>query len=119
MYEAARAGKPIVAPPRNVCIDAFEILNGSKQNEDNTLSLPVRIQCSSGTYIRALARDLGSAFGIGGYVSVLRRTKIGPFFVEEAVVPERIKKESWTEFLLSTDTILDRLPKDKRERILN
>ncbi len=48
------------------------------------LDLDVRVECSSGTYIRALARDLGAALGVGGHLTALRRTRIGPFRVEDA-----------------------------------
>ncbi len=78
MYEAARAGKPLQAPPRNVRVYAFELL----QLTGNQIR--VRIRCSSGTYIRALARDLGITLGVGGYVEELRRTNIGPFDVRAA-----------------------------------
>jgi len=44
----------------------------------------VRVECSSGTYVRALARDLGAGLGVGGHLTALRRTRIGPFRVEEA-----------------------------------
>jgi tRNA pseudouridine55 synthase len=83
MYEAARQGKPLVAGPRNVRVDAFEVL-GPIRPIGPIVNARVRIRCSSGTYVRALARDLGQALGVGGYVSELRRTKIGPFEVKDA-----------------------------------
>jgi tRNA pseudouridine55 synthase len=78
MYEAARAGKPLEAPPRSVIVFSFELL------EDTTHRIRVRIHCSSGTYVRALARDLGITLDTGAYVEELRRTKIGPFDVTQA-----------------------------------
>ncbi len=78
MYEAAREGAPIKAEPREVRVNAFELVSLS----DNRATC--RIACGSGTYIRALARDLGEALGCGAYVEELRRTKVGPFSVTDA-----------------------------------
>ena len=78
LYEAARAGEEIERKPRSVKIDEFELLSFS----DNKLK--VRIKCGSGTYIRALARDLGEELGVGAYVSELHRTKIGSYQIEDA-----------------------------------
>jgi tRNA pseudouridine55 synthase len=50
----------------------------------------VRIRCSSGTYIRALARDLGVALGVGGHLTALRRTRVGPYHVGQAATVERL-----------------------------
>lgn len=103
MYEAAREGKPIEARARKVRIYSIENIvisrtlsqsKGTKQSKvdcfglrprnDETDYVTLTIKCSSGTYIRAIARDLGSALGTGGYVESLRRTKIGPFDISEA-----------------------------------
>lgn len=98
MYEAARAGKPLKAKPRLVTIYEFELLEKIKFHHSNTqplqhsttsrlhdsITLKTKIHCSSGTYIRALARDLGLALGTGGYVAELRRTAIGPYRVKDA-----------------------------------
>lgn len=83
MYEAAREGKPIIAPPRKVTVHSFELLS-PPTHDSSTLRLSFRIHCSSGTYIRALARDLGDKLGVGGYVGQLRRTAIGPFTINQA-----------------------------------
>lgn len=104
MYEEARKGKPLTAQARNVTIHRFEL---------QKFELPrlfVNIHCSSGTYIRAIARDLGQALGVGGYVEELRRTAIGLFFVSESVPISALSRENWTEFLHPVETILDRLP---------
>lgn len=78
MYEAAREGKPIEGEAREVRVDAFDLISLT----DNRGTF--RISCGSGTYIRALARDLGKLLGCGSYVEELRRTKIGPFSVVDA-----------------------------------
>lgn len=95
MYEAARAGKPLNAAPRKVTVYSIELRDTLSFHDspasrpdpaplDITQSLSLTIHCSSGTYIRALARDLGHVLGIGGYVHALRRIAIGPFTIEES-----------------------------------
>jgi len=93
MYKLARQGETMDIPPRTLTIHSFDLL------EDPILStwpitLKVRISCSSGTYIRALARDLGVILGTTGYVSSLRRTKIGEFSIAEAKKLETLSNHS-------------------------
>lgn len=78
-YKAARNNKEVEIPARTVQVDAFEI------NRMELPELDFRIACSKGTYIRSLAFDLGKGLGTGGYLSALRRTKIGDFDVANAV----------------------------------
>jgi tRNA pseudouridine55 synthase len=82
VYELARMGREVKLAPRPVVISAFEI---------TAFRLPemtFRVVCSTGTYIRSLANDLGGALGCGGYLSKLRRTRIGEFRVEDAMTME-------------------------------
>ncbi|QWL29957.1 tRNA pseudouridine(55) synthase TruB [Rathayibacter toxicus] len=81
-YARVRAGEEVVLSSRPVTVSAFEVRDRRVQR--GFLDLDVRVACSSGTYIRALARDLGLALGVGGHLTALRRTKIGPFAVTEA-----------------------------------
>ncbi|MWV60642.1 tRNA pseudouridine(55) synthase TruB [Rathayibacter sp. VKM Ac-2754] len=81
-YARARDGEEVVLAARPVTVSSFEIL--ARREVDGFLDLDVRIDCSSGTYIRALARDLGAALGVGGHLTVLRRTTVGPFSVAQA-----------------------------------
>lgn len=83
MYEAAREGKPMEGKARKVTVYSMDI--GPIGPIGPITRLHAHIRCSSGTYIRALARDLGKALGGGGYVEQLRRTKIGPFSVGDAM----------------------------------
>ncbi len=92
MYNAARKGKPLDAPARTVRIDLFELRSMHEATADTPCTISVRIVCGSGTYIRALARDLGAKLGVGGYVTKLRRTVIGPFNVTEAKTLEDLQK---------------------------
>lgn len=84
MYEAAREGKPMEAKARPVTIYSIVMHSTQRLHDSTTQQLSLTIHCSSGTYIRSLARDLGRALGGGGYVEQLRRTKIGPFSIENA-----------------------------------
>lgn len=80
-YALARAGEQVELRPRPVTIREFELL---ATRRGHWLDLDVRIACSTGTYIRALARDLGEALGVGGHLTALRRTRVGPLAVSEA-----------------------------------
>ncbi|WP_419818682.1 tRNA pseudouridine(55) synthase TruB [Glaciibacter flavus] len=81
-YARVRAGEEVQLASRPVTVSAFELL--SSTTRDGYLDLDVRVECSSGTYIRALARDLGMGLGVGGHLTALRRTRIGPFTVTDA-----------------------------------
>ena len=72
-YERVRAGEDVSLPARTVRIDALDVTAVRGTDVD------VTVRCSSGTYIRAIARDLGSALGVGGHLTALRRTSVGPF----------------------------------------
>jgi len=81
-YDLAREGKDVELKAREVTVSRFEILGLRRQPE--AIDLDVVVDCSSGTYIRALARDLGTALGVGGHLTALRRTRIGSFDVAAA-----------------------------------
>jgi tRNA pseudouridine55 synthase len=80
-YARARDGEEISLPQRPVTVSAFEVL-GIVRGE--FVDVDVRVECSSGTYIRALARDLGESLGVGGHLTALRRTRVGPFGIDDA-----------------------------------
>lgn len=81
-YTLAREGEIVELAARSVTVSALEVL-GSRR-EAHFYDLDVRVRCSSGTYIRAIARDLGAALGVGGHLTALRRSMIGPFSVADA-----------------------------------
>ena len=82
-YARVRAGEQVVLPARPVTVSAFTLL--ARRGPD----LDVAVECSSGTYVRALARDLGAGLGVGGHLTALRRTRVGPFHLEHArTLPE-------------------------------
>lgn len=83
-YALAREGIEVELAPRDVVVSRFEVL--AERREGRAVDLDVVVDCSSGTYIRSLARDLGAALGVGGHLTALRRTRVGPFGVEGAAV---------------------------------
>ena len=102
-YDLARAGEQVELKARAVTVSRFEVRGVRASADDRgagdpstssgtgetgaggVIDLDVVVDCSSGTYIRALARDLGAGLGVGGHLTALRRTRIGPFDVEGAV----------------------------------
>lgn len=85
VYELARAGKEVKLEPRPVTIEAFELTG---------MELPLvhfKVTCSTGTYIRSLANDVGQQLGCGGYLSKLVRTHIGAFDLADAMSPEQVE----------------------------
>ncbi|WP_449283796.1 tRNA pseudouridine(55) synthase TruB [Leucobacter sp.] len=91
-YDRVRAGEQVELQKRPVTIRAFEIGEPRTASADGTpvIDVDATVRCSSGTYIRALARDLGAALGVGGHLTALRRTEVGPFGVSGAASTERL-----------------------------
>jgi len=94
-YTRAREGEEFEIPARPVTVSSF-VLHESREAkaEDGTpvLDLDVTVVCSSGTYIRALARDLGAGLGTGGHLTALRRTRVGPYGLEAARTLEQLEE---------------------------
>ncbi|WP_194814460.1 tRNA pseudouridine(55) synthase TruB [Nocardia sp. XZ_19_385] len=83
-YARARAGEDVQLAARPVTVSRFDVLARHDIPDGEFVDLDVEVECSSGTYIRALARDLGAALGVGGHLTALRRTRVGPFTLEHA-----------------------------------
>jgi len=88
-YSFAREGKVIKLPPRKITIYKINMIDYSFP------SLTIEVTCSAGTYIRALARDIGNELGIGAYLADLNRTQIGKAHLSEAIRMEFLNKDSW------------------------
>jgi tRNA pseudouridine55 synthase len=88
-YDRARAGEEVVLEPRTVTVSRFDVLD--ERRGPQTIDLDVVVECTSGTYIRALARDLGAALAVGGHLTALRREAIGDFEVTDAVAVDAIE----------------------------
>lgn len=93
-HERVRDGEEVDIPARPVTVSVFDVLDYHVDGE--FYDLDVRVHCSSGTYIRALARDLGNALQVGGHLTALRRTEVGPFTLNDATPPLQTPRESRT-----------------------
>ena len=87
-YDLRRAGEEVKLKPKNVHIEEIEVTDFDKEK----MQLCIRVVCGKGTYIRALARDLGRALGSGAYLIALRRTRVGDFTVDKCLDYEHIKE---------------------------
>lgn len=97
-YDLARRGETIDMPSRSVEVTACDVISF------NYPHLVLRIRCSSGTYIRSLAHDLGQLLKCGAYLEGLRRTKVGEWNVENAVQPDKV---TWTDVAPLKDILKD------------
>jgi len=82
LYEAARKGQVLQAPPRSIRVDAFDVLDFEGRD------FGFRVTCSGGTYVRVLVADIGSVLGCGAHLTRLVRTRIGPLDLSDAVPPD-------------------------------
>ncbi|MET8132590.1 MULTISPECIES: tRNA pseudouridine(55) synthase TruB [unclassified Streptomyces] len=95
-YKRAREGEEFEIPARPVTISSFAVYDIREAvAEDGTpvLDLVVSVVCSSGTYIRAIARDLGADLGVGGHLTALRRTRVGPYKLDSARTLDQLQEE--------------------------
>ena len=90
-YQRVRAGETVEIPARKVTI--HELLVTEVRREGPWLDVDISVRCSSGTYVRAIARDLGATLGVGGHLTALRRTMVGPFGLDDARTLEELDKE--------------------------
>ncbi|MFC4115853.1 tRNA pseudouridine(55) synthase TruB [Nonomuraea zeae] len=90
-YKKARAGEEVELSARPVTVRAFDVLDIRAEGE--VVDVDAVVTCSSGTYIRALARDLGAGLGVGGHLTRLRRTRVGPYDLSLARSVEQLAEE--------------------------
>lgn len=105
LYKLARRGETVAVPPRDVTIYDLSLL---------ALDLPdieLEVTCSSGTYVRSLAYDLGEALGCGGHVAALRRTAVGNFTIQDTVALATLTQETVSNYLLPMATAVAHLPR--------
>lgn len=116
-YAKVRGGDEVKLKARPVTVSRFEVL-GEPRRIDGFIDLDVLIDCSSGTYIRALARDLGEILGVGGHLTRLRRTRVGGYSISQAsklpeagdvlqVIPSVQAARAFTVLELSEDQVVD------------
>lgn len=99
-YARVRAGEQVELAARPIVVQRFDLL--MLRRTENATELDVMVECSSGTYVRALARDLGAALGVGGHLTDLRRTRVGPFDLRLAKTLEQLAEEPAVQLDLST-----------------
>ncbi len=104
LYKLARQGQEVERPYREVHIYALEMTGWTPP------FLELSLTCSSGTYVRSLAHDLGAVLGCGGHVTALRRTAIGDFNVADAVPLDALTSENLAEYLHPPETAVVHLP---------
>ncbi|MEH0547199.1 tRNA pseudouridine(55) synthase TruB [Streptomyces sp. B21-105] len=95
-YKRARDGEDFDIPARPVTVSAFsvyDVRDAVAENGTPVTDLVVSVVCSSGTYIRALARDLGADLGVGGHLTALRRTRVGPYKLDSAKTLDQLQQE--------------------------
>jgi tRNA pseudouridine55 synthase len=86
-YDRVRAGEQVRLAARPVRVTAFDV--HELRQVDTFLDVDVQVTCSTGTYVRALARDVGESLGVGGHLTRLRRTRVGPFELGEAAALDK------------------------------
>lgn len=94
-YKSAREGKEVVLKPRTVTVARFEVTAVRRERDADGAFVDVDavVECSSGTYIRALARDMGEDLGVGGHLTALRRTRVGPYDLSQARTLDQLAVE--------------------------
>ena len=114
-YAMARAGESVELASRDVTIHRLDLVEWNDADADRPIAI-LEVECSAGTYIRALARDLGELVGDGAYLGALSRTSSGPFRLEGAVPLERVREaaaegpDALASLLLPIDAGLESLP---------
>jgi tRNA pseudouridine55 synthase len=88
-YDRVRAGEDVQLAPRLVTISRIEVVGITRA--PGSIDVAVDVECSTGTYVRAIARDLGAILGVGGHLTDLRRTRVGPFDTGQAVSLDHVQ----------------------------
>ena len=115
LHQAARAGRVVEREPVSINVYAIELQDreGFKENADGTRDFIIRVHCSSGTYIRTLAHDLGARLGIGAHLAALERRAVGHFNLKEALTLEEVdaRKKAEALALTSLSDTVSQLPR--------
>lgn len=106
-YRRVREGKDVDLPARRVTISRLEV-RALRRDEPDVVDVDVDVTCSSGTYVRAIARDAGLALGVGGHLTALRRTAVGGFTLAEAATLDDLERRAPEVVTLSLPAAADR-----------
>lgn len=99
-YARVRGGEEVDLPARRVTVHRFEVLAVRPDPSAGVTDVDVEVEVSSGTYVRALARDLGTSLGVGGHLTALRRTRVGDFTLDRAVPLDQLVEDGAGEHLV-------------------
>jgi len=117
LYQAARAGREIEREPVRITVHSIAVIEGEQPvfmvNEDGTSDLSIETRCSSGTYVRTLAHDIGERLGVGAHLINLRRTRVGHFDLDAALTLDRVERSGRDDLrksLVGTSEMLKHLP---------
>ena len=130
LYKAAREGLELERAPVRIVVHSIDLVEDEKvslsSNEDGTMDFKMRVRCSSGTYIRTLANDIGRALEVGGHLASLRRLKVGHFDLDQAVTLEALETMSRADLerdLIDGTSIVSHLPRvmidEERARLIS
>ncbi|WP_406036797.1 tRNA pseudouridine(55) synthase TruB [Micromonospora sp. NBC_00898] len=106
-YKRVREGESVELPARRVTISRLDVLS-IRRDQTDVVDVDVDVTCSSGTYIRAIARDTGLALGVGGHLTALRRTAVGGFTLAEAATLDELEQRAPEVVNLPLDAAADR-----------
>ena len=117
LYRAARAGREVRREPASIVVYSMNLITDTEpvlsSNEDGTRDFRMQVRCSSGTYVRTLAHDIGQRLGVGAHLSELRRTEVGHFRIANALNLEELERmtdDGLSETLVGASDILAHLP---------
>ena len=114
LYKAAREGREVERKPAPVIVRSIELLGSLSGQADGTRDFKVRVKCSSGTYVRTLAHDIGERLGVGAHLAALRRNAVGHFLIAHALTLEALETKQeqgiLTQEIVSPAEMLAHLP---------
>lgn len=117
-YDRVRAGESVELAARKVEISQLDI--HAIRRLETTIEIDIEVTCSAGTFIRAIARDCGSALGVGGHLNALRRSRVASFALDQAISLEKLKSGDFTALALvdvarTTFAVRDLAPDERQE----
>jgi tRNA pseudouridine55 synthase len=117
LYRAAREGREVERAPVSIVVHSMTLIEGAQTalsaNEDGTRDFCMQVRCSSGTYVRTLAHDIGERLGVGAHLVALRRTEVGHFHLTDSLTLdelETMERDAMLDALISPYDMLVNLP---------
>src|SRR5882724_78948 len=117
LYRAARAGREVEREPVSIVIHSMKLIEDEGSalnvNEDGSRDFSIQVRCSSGTYVRTLAHDIGEQLGVGGHLLKLRRTEVGHFRLADSLTLDEVERmcpDDLRKALINTSDMVSHLP---------